>query len=49
MVKLLLFLHDEGSKSHTKGAAWGKERHLSVEQLAFGTNRIDCVDEQRAY
>ena len=47
MAKLLLVLVVNGSEFHKIGAALAKVRSPSAEQLTFGMNRKDCVDERR--
>ena len=47
MAKLLLVLVVSGSEFHKIGAALAKVRSPSAEQLTFGMNRKDCVDERR--
>ena len=48
MARLLLVLIVNGSEIHKVGAAGGKARSPSLEQLTFGTDKRDFADERRA-
>ena len=48
MARLLLVLIVNGREFHKTGAAWAKAQSPSEEQSAFGMNRRDWADEQRA-